>query len=189
MKLRTKLSTACVFAAVLFPSVVFGQKVKVDYDKSVEFAKFKTYTWAKINPTGMPLLTATIMSGIDDHLQAKGLAKVEKNGDLIVTYAGALEGEANQGASAPAYSGYSGPPPAVDSTVWTGSTGSGGSGGSVSYPKGTLVVELMDPSVGKITWRGVGKVKIDLEKKKEALSLVSEVIDKMFAEYPPKEKK
>lgn len=188
MKLRNRLLAACVLATALCPAFVFAQKIKVDYDKSVEFAKFKTYTWAQLDREGMPLLRANIVGAIDEHLQSKGLAKVEKDADLVVAYAGALTEEANQGVGAPVYPGYSGPPPAIDSTVWTGASGTGGSGANVSYPKGSLVVELMDPSAGKIAWRAVGKIKLDLERKKEVLTLVDDMIGKMFDEYPPKKK-
>ncbi len=174
-----------VLATVVCPGIMFGQKVKVDYDKSIHFGDFKTYAWAELNPAGMPLVRINIVDAIDAQLAAKGLVKAERNADLIVTYVGALAGETNQSVGAPTYPGYAGPPPSVNSTMWTGA---GGGGGSVSYPKGTLVVELMDPKAGRITWRAVGKTKLDMTKKRESLARINDLIEKMFEGFPPQGK-
>lgn len=172
--------------AVLVSSVAAsGQKVKVDYDKSVGFEKFKTYTWGDLNPARLPLLRLNVMGAIDEQLAAKGLVKVEKGADLMVTYAGDMMGEANQQVSPPSYPGYSGPPPAINSTMWTGA---GAVGTAVAYPKGTLIVEVMDAHSGKIAWRGVGNVKLDIEKKRDSLERINRLIAKMFLQYPPQKK-
>lgn len=43
-------SKACLLFALVYPVLVSGQKVKVDYDKSVDFAKFRTYSWGELAP-------------------------------------------------------------------------------------------------------------------------------------------
>lgn len=55
-----------------------------------------------------------------------------------------------------------------------------------TYPKGTLIVELLDSRSGKIAWRGVGSVKLDMEKKRESLVRLNDLIAKMFVRYPPR---
>lgn len=180
--MNRRLLAPLVLVAVICPAVVFGQKLKIDYDKSIDFRTFRTYTWAELNSAAMPLLRVNIVAAIDEHLAAKGLVKTERDADLIVTYAGALAGESNQGVGAPTYPGYAGPPPSVDSTMWTGG---GGGGVSVTYPKGTLIVELADRKTGRITWRAVGSAKFESGKKHESLTRINDLIDKMFEGYPP----
>ena len=171
---------------LLCPVLLFGQKVKVDFDRGVAFTNFKTYMWGQLDPVRSPMLRLNIISAVDKALAAKGFVKVANDPDLIVTYTGDMTGEGNHGVSAPAYPGFKGPPPSVDSTMWTG-VGTGGT--SVTYPKGTLIVELMDPRAAKITWRAVGKVKLDIEKKSESLNRVHDMIEKMFQQYPPNARK
>lgn len=185
MHFHFRLRPACILLAVVFPVLASGQKIKVDYDRSVEFAKFRTYSWGQLGPEYLPLLRLNIIGAIDEQLAAKGLVKAENNPDLIVMYAGGLVGEANQAVSAPASPSYSGPPPTTNSTVWTGSSGVGRAGMTPTYPKGTLIVELMEPRSGKIAWRGVGSVKFDMEKKRESLVRLNDLIAKMFVRYPP----
>ncbi len=182
---RRRSRVLCVLFVLVLPVLLHGQKVKVDYDKGVDFARFKTYMWGELYPARLPMLRVNIVGAIDEQLTAKGLVRVQKDADLVVTYSGDMVGESNQGVSAPAYPGFAGPPPATDSTMWTGSTGGNGGGSSVTYPKGTLVVELMDPRASKITWRAVGQVKLDIEKKSESVTRVNDTIAKMFTQYPP----
>jgi hypothetical protein len=172
-------------AVLVCSSVASGQKIEVDYDKSIDFRKFKTYSWGQLDAAAMPLLRANIIGAIDEQLQAKGLVKVEKNADLMVTYFGAMEGETSRGASAPIYPGYSGPPPAINSTMWTGANGKGASGAAVTYPKGSMVVEMMDPRAALIAWRAVGKIKLNTEEKQKSLDKINGMIAKMFVRFPP----
>jgi hypothetical protein len=188
MQRHGRLSMACALVVLVCPVLVSGQKVKVDYDKSIEFTTFKTFTWGQLGPARMPILRLNIIGAVNEQLAAKGLVEVEKDADLMVTYAGDMVGESNQGVSAPSYPGYAGPSPAIDSTMWTGSAGSGGGGMSPTYPKGTLIVELMDPHAGKIAWRAVGQVKLDIEKKNESVTRINKMIAKMFVQYPPQKK-
>lgn len=186
---RGRLLISCLLVIVAWPVLVCGQKVKVGYDKGVDFARFKTYAWGQLYPARLPMLRLNIIGVIDEQLKAKGLVEVGKDADVIVTYSGDMAGETNQGVSAPAYPGYAGPPPAIDSTMWTGPTGSAGGGGmSPTYPKGSLIVELMDPRAGKIAWRAVGQVTLDMEKKSKSVERINDMIVKMFAQYPPRKK-
>lgn len=185
---RSSLLLACFVVVLVWPVLVLGQKVKVDYDRSIDFTKFKTFSWGELYPARLPMLRLNIVGVIDEQLAAKGLVEVQKDADIIVTYAGDMAGESNRGVSAPAYPGYSGPPPATDATMWTGSAGSSNSAASPTYPKGTLIVEVMDPHAAKIVWRGVGKVRLDIENKSQSVTRINDTIVKMFVQYPPPKK-
>jgi len=179
-------------ASILFASVcsvlAAAQKIKVDYDRSIDFTKVKTYSWGELDPARLPLLRLNILGAINEQLAAKGLVEVQEGADVMVSYAGDIYGESNQAVSPPVYPGYAGPPPAINSTMWTGASGAGGGGMTITYPKGTLVVEMIDPHAGRIAWRAVGNVKLDIEKKSQSLTRINEMIAKMFAGYPPQKK-
>ncbi len=188
MKSYARNVVAGVFVLLLGTAAVFAQKIKVDYDRSVDFSRFKTYTWGELDPARLPLLRLNMIGAIDEQLAAKGLQRVENGGDLLVAYSGDMSGESNQSIGAPNYPGYAGQPPAIDATMWTGQGGAGGATMSVTYPKGTLIVELMDPRAGKITWRAVGSLKLDIEKKLQSLERINKLVASMFKRYPPDKK-
>ncbi len=167
------------------PGILFAQKIKVDYDKGTDFSKFKTYAWGELSPAAMPLLRLDIIGAIENELAAKGLVKVAANPDVYVGYSGALTGETNQATPAPVYPGIAGPPVGVDYGMWTG----GASGGGAAYfPKGSIVIELMDPHAMKIRWRAIGSLKLDAQKKEQSLDRINKAIAKMFTYYPPAKK-
>ncbi len=185
MKSHARQVVVGVFVLLLGATTGFAQKIKVDYDRSVDFSNFKTYTWGELDPARLPLLRLNMIGAIDEQLAAKGLQRVEKGGDLMVAYSGDMAGESNQGIGAPSYPGYAGQPPAIDATMWTGQAGPGGATMSVTYPKGTLIVELMDLRAAKITWRAVGSLKLDVEKKLQSLERINDLVASMFKRYPP----
>jgi hypothetical protein len=65
MKQKLKRMWICSLIAAL-PMAAFAQKVRVGYDKSVDFLKFKSYTWgAPTMPVTRPLLYASVVGWVD----------------------------------------------------------------------------------------------------------------------------
>src|SRR5277367_2710539 len=89
-----------------------AQKIKVGYDKSVDFSKYKTYTWTKpVMPPTRPLLYQNVVDQVDEIFKSKGLTRTEKGGDLTLIAAGGIG------------FGYNQPPQiAVEAAFWTGDT-------------------------------------------------------------------
>lgn len=79
--------------AALLPSAgVYAQKVNVGYDKGTDFSRYATYMWATPPaPPTRPLLYINITDGIDSQLEAKGLSRLEKDGDLVLIPAGGVD--------------------------------------------------------------------------------------------------
>src|SRR5216683_4179678 len=101
---------AILVAGLTIPSL--AQKVKVGYDKSTDFSIYHTYTWAKPQmPATRPILYDYVVNTIDGQLEAKGLKKVEHDGDLTLIPAGGIEYGSNLPAGTPILPIYGGPPP------------------------------------------------------------------------------
>jgi hypothetical protein len=163
-----------------------SQKVKVGYDKSIDFSKYKTYTWAKPEtaPT-RPLLYEDVVGTIDYELKSKGFERNEKNGDLTLIGAGGINFGSNLAAGAPVLPIYSGPPPSTDATMWTGANGSAGQAGPIAA-QGTLVLQFVDRSENKVIWRGTVTQALDEQQKKKSLDAIEKAISKLLKEFPPK---
>ena len=168
-----------------FPVIACAQKVRVGYDKGTDFLKFKTYTWGEPTmPVTRPLLYASIVGSIDLELKARGLAKVERDCDLVLIPAGGMEYGLNQAASAPILPTYSAQP-VIDSTNWTGPAGP--STLMAPYvPEGTFVLTVIDRVSNKVIWTGTVKEKLDIENKKKSLDHVDKAILKLLKQFPPK---
>jgi len=178
------LALQIAIAIALIPSA-HAQKVKVGYDKSTDFSKYKTYTWAKPQtPITRPLLFETVVGSIDEELEAKGFARTEKDGDLTLIAAGGIEYGSNLPSGTPMLPVYGGPPPDINATMWTG----GNTSSAVSGPivaKGTLVLEFVDRGQNKVIWNGVVARTFDPEQKDKGLILAQKAIVKLLQGFPP----
>jgi hypothetical protein len=165
-----------------------SQKVAVGYDKSADFTRFKSYTWAEpCMPVTRPRLYETVIYSVDYELKSKGVAKVENNGDLILIPSGAMEFGLNQAAGTPFPPTFSGSPARFNATMWTGATGP--ENPTARYiPEGTLVLTFVDRSANKVIWTGTVSEKLDLENKKKSLERVDRAIVKLFKKFPPGKK-
>jgi len=170
-------------------SVASAQKVKVGYDKTADFSKYTTYTWAPPGvPPARPLLYYHVVSTIDEYLKSKGLKKTEQGGDLILAGAGGVGFGVNTPAGTPIVPSYSGLPPSIDSGMWVGAGGVA-SGMAPLVPEGTLLLEFVDPRVNKVVWSGSVSEKLDNEKQDESLKRVDRALAKLLSKFPPAKKK
>ena len=169
-----------------FATGLFAQKVKIGYDKSADFSKYKTYSWAdQTMPTTRPLLYTMVVGSIDTELEKRGLQRVDKDGDLILASRGGIEFGTNAAAATPILPTYSQPPYALDSTMWTGDTFAVNRT-SIYVPDGTLQLQFVDRVANKIVWNGLVCQKLDMEKKSKSLELVNKAIAKLLRVFPPK---
>lgn len=108
-KIQKKIWPCLVLFAL--SSAAFAQKIKVGYDKSVDFSHYKTYTWAEPSmPPTRPMLYSTVVASVDDNLKNNGLQRVDKNGDLTLNPAGGIEYGISSAAGTPMLATYGGPP-------------------------------------------------------------------------------
>jgi hypothetical protein len=162
-----------------------GQKVKVGYDRSVDFSKYKTYTWQEpAMPPMRPHLYATVIGSVDGELQSKGLSRIEQNGDLILIPAGGIGFAIVAPSGTPLSPTFTGPPPVINATIWTGAEGQGQLMPAV--PDGTLVLEFVDRAANLVVWTGTVTQKLDIEKKSKSLELASKAVAKLLKQFPPK---
>ena len=167
----------------------FAQKVNVGYDKSVDFSKYRTYSWEKPEmPPSRAILAQLAMDSIDAELKAKGLIRVEKDGELALFPAGGIGFGSNLVAGVPVVVTYSGPPPSADSSMWIGATFISMTQSGPLVLEGTLLLEFVDRGANKIIWTGRVKQKLDPEQKQKSLNLVDKAITKLLKDFPPKSK-
>jgi hypothetical protein len=181
----------CLLVAAIPISNAFGQKVNVGYDKSTDFSKYASYSWAPPERTpSRPLLYASIVGSVDHELKAKGLTRTDSGGDLVLMPAGGIEFGLSSVAGTPTMSTYSAIAPAYDATMWTGAGGSGelGSLTAPTVPEGTLVLSFVDRKANKLVWTGTVKQKLEMDNKKKSLDLIDKSIAKLLKQYPPQKK-
>jgi hypothetical protein len=182
-----KLWSGLLVAAFAISAV--AQKVKVGYDKSVNFSQYKTYTLAEpAMPPTRPVLYATVIKSIDDELSSKGLQRTDKNGDLTLQLAGGVDFGIAVSSGPPLTASYGAAPPAMNATVWTGA---GGTQGTLlpPVPDASLALEFVDRSANQIVWSGTVTQALDMDRKQKSMELANKAVRKLLKRFPPRSPK
>ena len=187
---RTILSGTLLLAVTaLLCSTAMAEKIRVHYDKSLDFSKFKTYGWAPHGAVAHPMLALDAVGAVEDELNARGLHKVAENHDLIIAFYGAVDSEVSMTSNNPIYNATGGIPPfdpsmtsPGDSLYWDSYYGNST---VVVYP-GQLVIDVIDFKTKKLAWRGFAAEAISPNNPDKLMSEVTSTIKKLFKEYPVK---
>jgi hypothetical protein len=177
---------AIAIALVLAPALAFAQKVTYDYEKTANFAGFKTYALKDGTKVGQPLIDNRIVTAIETELAAKGLTKVDSNPDVYVVYHVAFDKQKDISTYSSGYGGGYG--------AYGWGWGGGWAGGSTTTQVrdilvGTLVIDMADAKKNQLVWRGMGVKEINTQAKPEKRDKsINEAVKKIFKNFPPKAK-
>jgi len=80
-------------AFAVLPTAVEGQKIKVEFDKNLNFSNFRTFAFAPHNAVSRPLLVANIAGAIEEELTARGLQKDTVHPDLYIQMYGGVDSD------------------------------------------------------------------------------------------------
>jgi hypothetical protein len=173
-----------VVALLLVPVLALAQKVSYDFNKSSNFASFKTYAMKDGTKVGQQLIDDRIVAAIDAALAAKGFTKSESSPDVYVVYHVAFDKEKDISTYSSGYAGGYGP---------YGWGYGGGMGTTTTQVRditiGTLVIDMADAKANQLAWRGMGVKEIDTQAKPEKRDKsITNAVNKIFKNYPPKQK-
>ncbi len=156
-------------------------KVAYDFDKQVDFTKFKTYAFTE-DVAKLPLddlNRGRLITAVETELAAKGFTKSDNPDvliDIFLTAKQRTEAVANNSGGGGYYGRYG--------------YGGGFSTTTVSYNEytdGTLLINMVNKSTEKIAWQGRGTKTIDEDasaSKRE--QNINYAVKQIFTNYPPK---
>jgi hypothetical protein len=177
---------AGLVALALVPAIALAQKTTYDFDKSANFASYKTYALKEGTPVGQPLIDDRITNAITAALAAKGLTPSDADPDIFVVYHVAFDKQKDISTFSSGYGGGYGP------YGWGWGGGWGGMTTSTQVRDilmGTLVIDVADARTRQMAWRGMGVKEVDTTAKPDKRDKsITKAVDKIFKNYPPKQK-
>jgi len=187
MKTNLKIFFA-LLALMVFTNLAIAQ-VKSDYDKSLDFTKFKTYTfkgWEKDSDKQLnDFDKKRILESFQSELTARGMTKDDNNPDVGITLYIVIDDKT----STTAYTTFNGGMGYGMGRF--GGWGYGGMGGATTsyseddYKQGTVVIDFYDQSTNKLAWQGI-LTTIVKEKPQQREKSIPKNVSKLMDQYPVK---
>ena len=176
---------AALAAILMIPALAAAQKVSYDFNKSANFASFKTYAHKDGTKVGQQLIDERIVNAIDAAMAAKGFTKSETP-DVFVVYHVAFDKEKDISTFSSGYGGGYGP----YGYGWGGGWGGGSTTTQVrDILVGTMVIDIADAKGNQLAWRGMGVKEVDTQAKPDKRDKsITNAVNKIFKNYPPKQK-
>ncbi|MCK6603685.1 MAG: DUF4136 domain-containing protein [Ignavibacteriaceae bacterium] len=140
----SRITYLIIIFAGLFLSSCSAPEPKYDFDKSVDFSSYKTFTRkeaetkAAAGKAESPILNMKFSEAIDSVIAGKGYIHDSENPDFVVTYVSSVEFLPNYGTT--------------NFEKWQGAWSK--SETSVLVTKGVIVIDIIDAHTGKLIWRG-----------------------------------
>lgn len=192
MKSTTSLKVAGIAILILLGGIsATAQDIKYNFLPGTDFAKYKTYKWARVPKADYPnqILDGQIMQAIDAQLMTKGLAKATgEDADLVVVYQAAVNQEKQ-------WNSYSTDMGGWGYGRWGGWGGYGGGSSTTTTTSetiniGTLAVDIYDVSAKNQIWKGEATKTLGSGKDPEKVNKnLNKAMAKLFKKYPPPIKK
>lgn len=172
MRMSTLLTGACL---TLLASTALAQSMTYDYDRAVDFSKYKRYAWTRGSELRDELNHARVVRAIDAALVRKGVARVEPSADpdVLVAYQASFDFEVT--GSAPGWG-----PLGLGGDRW-------GSANVQRVLVTTLVVTISDARTSALLWRSLASSDVRPNDKPETRAKkITKATEKMFKQYPPR---
>ena len=183
---RFMQSILVAFALMGSSMIASAADVQTDYDHTINFSQYKTYSWAKVQTTD-PFYVSRIQQAVDEQLQAKGWQLVSTGGSITVF---ATDNIHNEQEVQTMYDNLGG------GWGWGWGWGGWGWGGgwpgpsigtsttaTVDQPVASLVIDLFDGSTKKLLWRGLATEDLSSKADKNT-RMVDGDVHHMFKDFP-----
>jgi hypothetical protein len=176
----TATCASLVFVLLLVPQLD-AQKVKIEYDKTTDFSKYKTYAWVQGTPLFDPHLDAYVRNSVTDMLHHIGMTEAPINAaDILVTYHAAIGTDISVGTALDPTYAATGGTPMPGQSIWQTSSGAA----PAHVTKGSLAFEILDRAANRPVWTGVAKNTVK-DTQHERQDQLQKVLDKLFRTFPP----
>ncbi len=165
---------AAVALIALLLAAPLSANVGVEYDKQIDFSRYRTYAWAEGAVAPNERMQTHLQDAIDRELDAQGLRKVDGTADLYILTHTATGIDPVVDVNELGYSGF----------YWREWMGEYPPTTRSSYlPVGTVIVEIFDKDSKERVWLGFA-VEYFRGKPQKLDQLLDKVAKKMFRHFP-----
>jgi hypothetical protein len=172
------------FGALLVFSACSSTSVRFDYERGVDFSKFKTFDFYEV-PTTVEvdrLVIKRIDRAITNQLTSKGLTQASNNPDLLIAVHTAVQDKVDVTNWGYGYADY------YSYGYWGPRYGGGGTT-VTQYEEGTLIIDIVDNAEDELIWRGESSRALPSNPTVETIDkMIDDIVARTLENYPPPKK-
>lgn len=186
MKFFLNYFSVCAIVLVFVSGCGTTISVTSDFDKSVDFSKYKTFSFYHLKTTGevSKLNADRIVNAINLELKGKGYVESKDNPDLLINAVTVLQEKIATSVSTTSYYGYGGYYRPYGYGYGYGyPVGNSTAVNTYNYKDGTIMVDILDAKTEKLIWEGTGSSEIT-SKPSDPEKAIGYAISKILASYP-----
>lgn len=157
---------------VAFSTVLPAQDVRRDYDHHMNFENFHTYAWQQVKGND-PSVETRISGAVDRALIAKGLRRVDANGELMLAAVASLRKATELHDSADGLLGG----------YWPGGFGNELPTSAQDSPVETVVIDMYDAQNEHLIWRSMAEHPLSPDKQENEHNLTT-LVERMLKDFP-----
>jgi len=182
MKKATFYSILFFASVILISSCSTSLKVSSDYDRTVNFSSYKTFSLYNLKAKGnvSQLNQDRIAASIRAEMTKKGFAETTGQAALLGNAVTVLKSRMGVSAST-SYYGYGGAFRPYGYWVAPGSAYTSVS--TYDYKDGSLLIDVIDARANRMIWTGNGSAEV-YKKPKNPEEVINEVVAKIMANFP-----
>lgn len=181
-----KLKSILFLLIVTGLAIGCGSSVSVtsDYDKTVDFTKYKTFSFYHLKTSGQvsQLNADRIANAIKKEMIAKGYVESSDNPDILVNSVVVVEEKVAVTTSTNyyGYGGYYRP-----YGYWGYPSGASTDVSTYEYKDGTMIIDIVDAKTEKLVWEGVGTKELK-SNQKDPEEAIGYAVYKIMTNFPSK---
>lgn len=169
-------------AVALLAACASGPKVTADYDRSADFAQYRTFAF--FEPLGTDtagyesLVTQALKSATQREMESRGYTYAASGADLLINFNAKLSQQMRVSQTPmPMYYGYR-------RGYYGGWNTYGYSTHVDQYVEGTLNIDIVDPKRQQLVWEGVAVGRVKENSREQRQEAISAAVAEVFTKYP-----
>jgi hypothetical protein len=184
---RAVVAAIATAAALALTGCAVGPSARVSYDETVNFAAFKTFTFAK--PLGtdkngyQSIVSQNLMAATQRELEARGMRLAGSEAQLLINFNAKLT-QKLQVDTIPVGMGMSGGYYGYRTGMYGGWAMYNNQAMTTPYTEGTLNIDVVDAAAKKMVWEGVVTDTVTEKELNNVAAAINVAVAAAFKKYP-----
>jgi len=154
--------------------------ITYNYDKQVDFAKIKTFSWMPVPDKANidSFAVQRVKNAVNTQLKEKGFTMTSSNPDFLIAEHLGKEDKVQVDSWGYGYGGRG--------AYWGGGYGGPAGVSTYEYQEGSLILDFVDAKTKQLIWRGSAKAEVqNIRSPEKSEKVINKAVKMILKKFPP----